>query len=175
VWACSLVLTALLAANLFGSMEMLRIFWDKTVALNPAADARDERHMPLSGEGELDTLWRAPASDVAEEALTIQTRFSSFDDYWLPLLEKQGPAGDYVATLTVGEREQLRLRLRKTPPWRWAGRSNRAQRSCLGGARHRAKTCCFNAISISSPNDCDAPETPWRGWWNWRLNQLTHI
>jgi hypothetical protein len=113
VWACSLVLTALLAANLFGSMEMLRIFWDKTVALNPAADARDERHMPLSREGELDTLWRAPASDVAEEALTIQTRFSSFDDYWLPLLEKQGPAGDYVATLTVGEREQLRLRLRK--------------------------------------------------------------
>jgi hypothetical protein len=29
-------------------MEMLRIFWDEAVALNPAADARDERHMALS-------------------------------------------------------------------------------------------------------------------------------
>jgi SAM-dependent methyltransferase len=95
-------------------MEMLRIFWDEAVALNPAADGRDERHMPLSREGQLDALWRAlRLQDVAEEALTIQTRFSSFDDYWLPFLERQGPAGDYVATLTVGEREQLRLRLRK--------------------------------------------------------------
>jgi SAM-dependent methyltransferase len=94
-------------------MEMLRIFWDEAVALNPAADARDERHMALSREGQLDALWRAlRLQDVAEEALTIQTRFSSFDDYWLPFLERQGPAGDYVATLTVGEREQLRLRLR---------------------------------------------------------------
>jgi SAM-dependent methyltransferase len=95
-------------------MEMLRIFWDEAVALNPAADGRDERHMPLSREGQLDALWRAlRLQDVAEEAITIQTRFSSFDDYWLPFLERQGPAGDYVATLTVGEREQLRLRLRK--------------------------------------------------------------
>jgi hypothetical protein len=83
-------------------MEMLRIFWDEAVALNPAADARDERHMALSREGQLDALWRAlRLQDVAEEALTIQTRFSSFDDYWLPFLEKQGPAGDYVATLTA--------------------------------------------------------------------------
>jgi SAM-dependent methyltransferase len=95
-------------------MEMLRKFWDEAVALNPAADARDERHMPLSREGELEAFWREHRlQDVAEEALTIQTRFSSFDDYWLPFLEKQGPAGDYVATLTAGEREQLRLRLRK--------------------------------------------------------------
>ena len=34
-------------------MEMLRMFWDEAVALAPAAAARDERHMPLSGRGEL--------------------------------------------------------------------------------------------------------------------------
>lgn len=95
-------------------MEMLRLFWDEAVALNPAADARDERHMPLSRRGELAALWRKHRlRDVSEEALTIRTRFSSFDDYWTPFLEKQGPAGDYVAALSAGDRERLKLRLRR--------------------------------------------------------------
>ena len=95
-------------------MEMLRVFWDEAVALSPAADSRDERHMPLSRKGELAALWREHRlQDVAEEALTIRTPFSSFDDYWSPFLEKQGPAGDYVAALAADEREQLRLRMRK--------------------------------------------------------------
>lgn len=95
-------------------MEMLRVFWDEAVALNPAADARDERHMPLSRKGELGALWRAHRlREVSDDALSIRTRFLSFDDYWFPFLEKQGPAGDYVATLAAREREQLRLRLRK--------------------------------------------------------------
>jgi SAM-dependent methyltransferase len=95
-------------------MEMLRVFWDDAVALNPAADGRDERHMPLSRRGELAALWREHRlQKVSEEALTIRTRFSSFDDYWSPFLDKQGPAGSYVAALAADEREQLRVRLRK--------------------------------------------------------------
>ncbi len=39
-------------------MEMLRVFWDEAIALTPAIDARDERHMPLSRKGELAMLWR---------------------------------------------------------------------------------------------------------------------
>ena len=96
-------------------MEMLRVFWDEAIALAPAMDARDERHMPLSRKGELAALWRVHGlQDVVEEPLTIQTRFISFDDYWSPFLEKQGPAGEYVASLRrAGEQDQLRLRLRK--------------------------------------------------------------
>ena len=95
-------------------MEMLRVFWDEAIALSPAMDARDERHMPLSRKGELAALWREHGlQDVVEETLTIQTRFGSFDDYWSPFLEKQGPAGEYVASLPAGERDQLRLRLRR--------------------------------------------------------------
>jgi len=95
-------------------MEMLRVFWDEAIALTPAIDARDERHMPLSRKGELAVLWREHGlQDVAEESLTIQTRFVSFDDYWSPFLEKQGPAGEYVASLRAGERDQLQLRLRR--------------------------------------------------------------
>lgn len=95
-------------------MEMLRVFWDEAVSLDPAAEARDERHMPLSRKGELGSFWREHRlRAVSEEALTIQTRFSSFDDYWHPFVEKQGPAGNYVAGLSATAREELRARLRK--------------------------------------------------------------
>ncbi|HKT81949.1 MAG TPA: methyltransferase domain-containing protein [Vicinamibacterales bacterium] len=95
-------------------MQMLRVFWDEAAALDPTADARDERRMPFSHKGELSALWRAHRlRDVTEEPLTIPTTYASFDDYWLPFLDKQGPAGDYVATLTPAARDQLRLRLRQ--------------------------------------------------------------
>jgi len=95
-------------------MEMLRIFWDEAIALHPANDARDERHMSLCRSGELSALWRQHGLvNVSEEPLAIKTRFASFDDYWSPFLEKQGPAGAYVAALSAGERDQLRERLRR--------------------------------------------------------------
>ena len=95
-------------------MQMLRTFWDEAVALHPANDAKDERHMPLSRRGELAALWRQRGlGQVTEEGLTIETRFTSFDDYWAPFLEKQGPAGSYVAGLTPEDRDRLRARLRQ--------------------------------------------------------------
>lgn len=36
-----------------------------------------------------------------------------FDNYWNPFLERQGPAGAYVASLTEGRRSALRDRLNK--------------------------------------------------------------
>ena len=94
-------------------MEMLRVFWDEAAALDPAAKARDERQMPLCRKGALGALWREHGlADVREEALTIDTRFESFDDYWRPFLEKQGPAGDYAAGLPPDARDALRRRLR---------------------------------------------------------------
>jgi SAM-dependent methyltransferase len=95
-------------------MEMLRLFWDEATALAPASDAKDERHMPLCRSGDLAALWREHRlQDVSAEALTIETRFSSFEDYWTPFLEQQGPAGAYVAALPASEREQLRVRLHR--------------------------------------------------------------
>ena len=93
---------------------MLRAFWDQVIALGGEMDARDERHMPLCRRGELAALWREhQLQDVLEEALTVQTLFSSFDDYWLPFLERQGPAGAFVAALSASDREQLGVRLRR--------------------------------------------------------------
>jgi SAM-dependent methyltransferase len=95
-------------------MEMLRVFWDEAIALAPEADAKDERHMPYSRSGELSTLWRAHhLQNVFEAPLTIDTRFSSFEDYWSPFLERQGPAGAHAATLSSRDRAELELRLRR--------------------------------------------------------------
>jgi SAM-dependent methyltransferase len=95
-------------------MEMLRVFWDEAVALVPDADAKDERHMPLSRSGELAALWRAyRLENVSARPLTVETRFSSFEDYWSPFLERQGPAGAYVASLPVHDVDRLRLNLRR--------------------------------------------------------------
>ena len=95
-------------------MEMLRVFWDAAIALHPADDRKDERHMPFSRRGELAALWRGQGlRDVVEEPLTIETRFRSFDDYWEPFTQKQGPAGAYVAGLSAADRDALRLGLRR--------------------------------------------------------------
>jgi SAM-dependent methyltransferase len=95
-------------------MDILRVFWDEAIALTPANAAKDERNLPFSRRGELAALWREQGlKDVVDDALTIETRFTSFDDFWSPFLEKQGPAGAYVASLSDEDRETLRLRVRR--------------------------------------------------------------
>jgi SAM-dependent methyltransferase len=94
-------------------MQMLRAFWDEAVALNPDAESRDEKHMPLCARGALADLWRAQGlRNVDEEPLSIDMAFSSFDDYWQPFLMGQGPAGVYVSSLPESARHALESRLR---------------------------------------------------------------
>src|SRR5688572_5560734 len=94
-------------------MEMLRVCWDTVVALRPNDAEKDERHMRLCRHGELATLWRSrDLQDVTEDALTVTTAFASFDDYWTPFLQKQGPAGHYLAALPASDREALQRALR---------------------------------------------------------------
>lgn len=95
-------------------MEMLRVFWDEAIALDPASDARDERHMPFCRPGELARLWRDHGLvDVREVPLVITLDFPSFDDFWQPFLGRQGPAGAYVAALPEARRLELERRLRE--------------------------------------------------------------
>lgn len=77
-------------------MRMLRVFWDAAVALDPAAEKMDEKHMPLCRGGELSDLWRLGGlRDVREQAIDVNMRFESFADYWEPFLLGQGPAGEW--------------------------------------------------------------------------------
>jgi SAM-dependent methyltransferase len=94
-------------------MEMLRVFWDEVVALDPSSESRDERHMPLCRTGELAALWRRHGlADITEVPLVIALPFKSFDDFWAPFLRGQGPAGAYVASLSESRQLALRDRLR---------------------------------------------------------------
>jgi SAM-dependent methyltransferase len=95
-------------------MEMLRVFWDEAVALDPTIVSRDERSMPLSSRGELAALWRVSGlHDVEEQPITIELDFSSFEDYWRPFLGGQGPAGAYATSLPAAQRTALEDRLRQ--------------------------------------------------------------
>lgn len=95
-------------------MQMLRVFWDEAVALDPANEPKDERHMPVCRPGELAALWKAQGLlDVREEPLVIPLNFASFEDFWSPFREGQGPAGACVASLSEGQRRDLEQRLRR--------------------------------------------------------------
>jgi SAM-dependent methyltransferase len=94
-------------------MEMLRIFWDEAAALDPTIGAHDQRRTPLSRRGKLTALWQAHAlQDVKEQPLTIDLDFSSFDDFWQPVLNGRRPAGVYAASLSEPARRALQSRLR---------------------------------------------------------------
>lgn len=95
-------------------MQSLRFFWDEAVALDPAIEPKDERHMKLSHQGQLADLWKkAGLVRVQEKPLTIDQTFSSFDDYWGPFTRGAGPGGAYVVSLPEDRRQQLETRLRR--------------------------------------------------------------
>jgi ubiquinone/menaquinone biosynthesis C-methylase UbiE len=95
-------------------MQMLRFFWDEAVALDPALEPKDERHMKLSRQGQLGELWRKGGLvNVQEQAVTIDQAYASFEDYWGPFLKGAGPGGAYVVSLSEERRRQLETRVRK--------------------------------------------------------------
>jgi len=98
-----------------GRMELLRIFWDTVVELDPGAASLDEgRRFPLCAPVELERVWReAGLRDVTSSAIETGTPFRDFEDYWEPFLGGQGPAPAYVSSLDHDRREALREALRR--------------------------------------------------------------
>ena len=96
-----------------GEMGMLRTFWDAAAIIDGRASPLDERHMPLCRSGELAHLWKSLGlKDVREQALDIEMRFDSFEDYWRPFLSGQGPAGAYATGLEPAVLQRLRDELK---------------------------------------------------------------
>jgi SAM-dependent methyltransferase len=101
-----------------GGMQMMRLFWDAAVDLDPAVAARDEAaRFPLCHPGPLAELWTgAGLREVATRPIEIPTVFTGFDDYWEPFLGGQGAAPAYAMSLTGEHRAALRDRLRDRVP-----------------------------------------------------------
>jgi trans-aconitate methyltransferase len=95
-------------------MELLRVFWDAAVALDPEAQPLDEgSRFPLCHPDALRSAFAgAGLESVTVAPLTVSTTFASFDDYWAPLLDGPGPAPTYVSSLPEDRKRQLADRLR---------------------------------------------------------------
>ncbi|MFI5373425.1 MAG: class I SAM-dependent methyltransferase [Candidatus Rokuibacteriota bacterium] len=101
-----------------GGMELMRLFWDGAVALDPAAARMDEGpRFPLCRPDALAQLLAAAGlGGVEVTAIDVPTPFASFEDYWRPFLGGQGPAPAYAMALDEGARTRLRDHLRERVP-----------------------------------------------------------
>jgi SAM-dependent methyltransferase len=99
-------------------MELIRVFWDAAVALDPAAADLDEgRRFPICRPEPLAALFaEAGLRAVEVRPIEVATDFRDFDDYWSPFLRGQGPAPGYAVSLDEARRAALRDRLRARLP-----------------------------------------------------------
>jgi len=101
-----------------GKMELMRLFWDAAVELNPDAARMDEgARFPLCRpEGLTELFEGAGLRGVEVTAIDIPTPFTSFEEYWRPYLGGQGPAPAYAMSLDETARARLRDRIRQRIP-----------------------------------------------------------
>jgi hypothetical protein len=99
-------------------MELLRLFWDMAVELDPSSQNYDEAvSFPICHPARLADLFdRVDLSSVDVGRIEVPTVFADFDDYWDPFLQGQGPAPGYVGLRSDGGRDQLEHRLRSALP-----------------------------------------------------------
>lgn len=101
-----------------GKMELMRLFWDAAVELNPEAVKIDERvRFPqCRPEALAERFHSAGLHGVEVTAIDIQTPFANFEDYWRPFLGGQGPAPAYAMSLDETARVRLRDCIRERIP-----------------------------------------------------------
>jgi len=99
-------------------MQMLRVFWDAAVELDPAIAEMDQgRRYPICRTEPLADLFNsAGLTGVEVRAVDVPTRFRDFDDYWVPFLGGHFPAPSYVTSLDEENRVALRERIRAKLP-----------------------------------------------------------
>lgn len=92
-------------------MEMLRLFWDAALAVQP--DAPDEaRTLQFGGPGEIAELLTAAGFEEVEEAqLSVSSSYRDVDELWSGLLEGVGPAGAFLVSLGAEEQTAVREEL----------------------------------------------------------------
>jgi SAM-dependent methyltransferase len=98
-----------------GGVISLRVLADTAAALVPSGEAFRGRVFsgPFTGPGEFASTWAEMGlHEVVQTSLTIRMEFTSFADYWEPMLAGQGTAGAYVQSLTNEQRSLIEHHLR---------------------------------------------------------------
>ena len=96
-----------------GGNELNDSLFDAALIIDP--DAPQEKNTPgLYGTAEeLESLWIAAGLESIEvQNIAFQCGFDSFDEFWQPLTEGQGPNGVYLRTMADDHQAALRELLR---------------------------------------------------------------
>jgi SAM-dependent methyltransferase len=89
-------------------MEMLRLFWDSALHVDPAAPD-EAQTLKFGRSGEIaELLTSAGFRDVAETTFEVQSTYTGFDELWSGFLAGIGPAGSFCVSLTETKRTALR-------------------------------------------------------------------
>lgn len=101
-----------------GRMELMRLFWDAAVELDPEAGPSDEgiRFPSCRPDALMAQFTAAGLHGCDVTAIDVPTPFASFEDYWQPFLGGQGPAPAYAMALDESARARLRERLQQRIP-----------------------------------------------------------
>jgi SAM-dependent methyltransferase len=96
----------------------LREFWDAAIAIDSEAATFDQAYrFPMcTPEGLRSLFEQAKLEGLTSHALDVTTRFTSFDDYWEPLLTGQGSAPGYLAARDKQTQTAIRERLKTVLP-----------------------------------------------------------
>ena len=89
-------------------MEMLRLFWDSALQIDPKAP--DEAQTLRFGQrGEIaELLTSAGFLEVVETTFDVESTYTGFDELWSGFLAGIGPAGSFCMSLTEPQRTALR-------------------------------------------------------------------
>ena len=97
-----------------GGDELNQSLWDAEINLDPNVKLLREKQVSFGTAEEISSLWASGGlPDIEATNLAFPCGFSSFDDFWQPLTEGQGPAGAYLARLPEKHRMALRKQLRQ--------------------------------------------------------------
>jgi SAM-dependent methyltransferase len=89
-----------------GPTGALAPFWDVVHTIDP--DAEDEALLSGAHRGHLTEIFEAAGlCDVEEDAIAVDVRHPTFDEWWEPYTYGVGPAGDYVQRLDEDGRARL--------------------------------------------------------------------
>lgn len=101
-----------------GKMEMMRHFWDAAIKVDPAAREQDSgQRFTICNPDNLRALWESVGLTAVESrSIDVPTRFTNFDDYWLPFLDAQGSVAKYLRGLNAETLAAIREQLRQQLP-----------------------------------------------------------
>ena len=86
-------------------MEMLRLFWESALAVDPGA----ESERVFGRRGELDELWRSTGlQDTEVEPLEVTRSYDDFEELWDTFLLGAGPAGQHLLSRSAEDRDAIR-------------------------------------------------------------------